>query len=137
MTIQPYLHFEGRCEEAIEFYKSKLGAVVVMMMRFKDNPEPPPAGTQPPGVENKIMHANLTIGGSTVLLSDGRMQGSPAFQGFSLSLTVKTVAESEKLFAALGDGGQVKMPLMKTFFSPSFGMVADRFGVSWLVYVAP
>lgn len=137
MSVQPYLHFEGRCEEAIEFYKSKLGAEVVMMLRFKDNPEPPPAGTQPPGIENKIMHANLTIGGSTVLLSDGRMQGSPAFQGFSLSFTVKTVAESEKLFASLSDGGQIKLPLTKTFFSPSFGMVADRFGVSWLVYVAP
>ncbi len=137
MLIQPYLHFEGRCEEAIEFYRSKLGAEVGMLMRFKDNPEPPPPGSTPPGTENKVMHASLKIGSTTILVSDGRCQGAAAFEGFSLSLTVSDVAESQRLFTALSDGGQVRMPLTKTFFSPSFGMVSDRFGVSWMVYVTP
>ena len=136
MQLQPYLFFDGRCEEAIEFYRQTLGAEVNMMLRFKDNPEPQQPGTLPPGAENKIMHANLRIGESTVLASDGRCTGKPNFQGFSLTLIAKDEAEAERLFAALGQGGQVQMPLTKTFFSPRFGMVADRFGVSWMVYVA-
>lgn len=133
--IQPYLFFEGRCEEAIEFYKSKLGAQVGMLMRFKDNPEPPQADCQPPGSENKIMHAQLTIGQSMVLMSDGRCTGQSNFAGFSLTLSVSSEAEAEQRFAALADGGKVMMPLTKTFFSPRFGMVADRFGVNWMVIV--
>ncbi len=134
MLVQPYLVFEGRCEEALEFYRTALGAEVTMLSRFKDCPTP---GMAPPGTENKVMHAQLRIGGSTVLASDGRCQGRAGFQGFSLSLTVANAAEAERYFAALADGGQVQMPLMETFFSPRFGMVADRFGVSWMVYVAP
>ena len=143
MQIQPYLFFDGRCEEAIEFYRGTLGAEVTMLMRFKDNPEPP---TPPesgdsckpaPGTEDKVMHASFRIGDTTVLASDGRCLGQPSFQGFSLSLTVPTEAEADRLFAALADGGQVQMPLTKTFFSPRFGMTADRFGVSWMIYVAP
>ena len=137
MQVQPYLFFDGRAEEAVEFYKSKLGAKVEMLMRFKDSPEPPQPGMVPPGAENKVMHASFRIGDTTVMASDGRCMGQPTFQGFSLSLTVPDDATAKRLFGALGEGGQVQMPLGKTFFSPSFGMVADRFGVSWMVYVAP
>jgi len=134
MTIQPYLFFDGTCEQAIDFYKKKLGAEVTMLMRFKDCPEPAP-GTIPPGAENKVMHANLRIGDAEVLASDGRCQGKPSFQGFALTLNAKNETEAKRLFDGLADGGQVQMPLGKTFFSPSFGVVADRFGVSWMVIV--
>jgi PhnB protein len=135
MQVQPYLFFDGRCEEAIEFYRRALGAEVTMLMRFKDSPEPPQPGMVPPGSENKVMHASFRIGEATVMASDGMCHGKPRFQGFSLSLIVPDEAEADRLFAALSDGGQVQMPLGKTFFSPRFGMVADRFGVSWMVVV--
>jgi len=137
VQIQPYLFFDGRCEEAVEFYTRKLGAKVEMMMRYKDSPEPPQPGMVPPGSENKVMHASFRVGDSTVLASDGRCLGKPNFQGFSLSLTVRDEAQADLLFTALSDGGQVQTPLTKRFFSPRFGMIADRFGVSWMVYVAP
>jgi PhnB protein len=137
MLVQPYLFFGGRCEEALEFYRSALGAEVSMLMRFKDSPEPPQPGMVPPGADNKVMHASFRIGDSTVLASDGRCQGRTSFQGFSLSLTVPDDAAADLLFVALANGGQVQMPLAKTFFSPRFGMVADRFGVSWMIYVVP
>jgi PhnB protein len=133
MQIQPYLFFDGRCDEAVAFYRRALGAEVTMLMRFKDSPEPAVA---PPENADKVMHAALRIGDTTILASDGRCQGQAKFQGFALSLTTVDAAEAERLLAALGDGGQVQMPLAKTFFSPRFGMVADRFGVSWMVYVA-
>lgn len=136
MQLQPYLFFDGRCEEAVEFYRNVLGAEVTMLMRFKDSPEPPQPGMVPPGAEDKVMHASFRLGDSTVMASDGRCQGQPSFQGFSLTLSVTSEAEAERLFAALGDGGQVQMPLTKTFFSQRFGMVADRFGVSWMVLVS-
>jgi PhnB protein len=135
MTIQPYLFLDGRCEEAIEFYRRTLGAEVEMMMRFKECPEPMPDAA--PEKAEKVMHASLQIAGSTVLMSDGHCAGQPSFQGFALSLTVKDAAQAARVFGALGEGGEVQMPLGKTFFSPSFGMLADRFGVSWMVYVAP
>lgn len=134
MQVQPYLFFDGRCEEAVTFYRSTLGAEVTMLMRFKDSPEP--ATCQGVGPD-KVMHVSLRIGDSTVMASDGRCEGQPSFQGFSLSLAVADEVEAERLFAALGDGGQVQMPLAKTFWSPRFGMVADRFGVSWMIMVAP
>jgi PhnB protein len=137
MQVQPYLDFDGRCEEAVEYYRRALGAEALGLMRFKDSPEPPAPGMVPPGTENKVMHSSFRIGNSMVLASDGRCQGRPSFQGIWLSLTAANEAEAERLFAALADGGQVQMPLTKTFFSPSFGMVADRFGVSWMIYVAP
>jgi PhnB protein len=139
MQVQPYLFFDGRCEEAIEFYRSALGAEVTMLMRFKDNPEPPTGDSckPAPGTEDKVMHASFRIGDTTVMASDGQCLGKPSFQGFSLSLTVPTEVEADRLFTALADGGQVQMPLTKTFFSPRFGMTADRFGVSWMIYVAP
>ena len=136
MQVQPYLFFDGRCEEAVEFYRSALGAEVVMLMRFKDSPDPPPPGMVPPGGENKVMHAALRVGDAMVLASDGRCLGQPSFQGFALSLTAANEAEANRVFASLAEGGQVQMPLTKTFFSPRFGMAADRFGVSWMVYVA-
>jgi PhnB protein len=137
MTIQPYLFFDGRAEEAIDFYRRTVGAQVEMMLRFKDSPEPCPEGMVPPGSEHKIMHSCIKIGDSSVMMSDGNCAGKPAFQGFSLSLTVPDEQAADRAFAALGDGGQVQMPLNKTFFSPRFGMVADKFGVSWMVYVVP
>jgi len=137
MQVQAYLNFDGRCEEAIEFYRGALGAEVMMLTRFKDSPEPHAPGMVPPGAENKVMHASFRIGESTVMASDCHCGGKPGFQGFSLSLTVPNEAVAERLFAALGKGGQVKMPLAKTFFSPSFGVVNDRFGVTWMIYVAP
>ena len=133
-SVQPYLFFDGRCEEAIEFYRKALGAEVGMLMRFKDSPDP---AMCTPGVENKVMHANISIGETVVLVSDGRCEGKMNFSGFALSLTVATVAEADRFFAALKDGGTVQMPQAKTFFSPSFGMITDRFGVSWMVYVKP
>jgi PhnB protein len=136
MHVQPYLFFDGRCEEALEFYKSALGAELVMLMRFRDSPDPPPPGMVPPGSEGKVMHASFRVGDTEVLASDGRCQGRPSFQGISLSLTVPDEATADRLFAALADGGQVQVPLGKTFFSPRFGMVADRFGVGWMVIVA-
>ena len=134
MKVQPYLFFNGRCEEAIEYYKKALGAEVQMLMRFKDSPDP---GSCTAGAEDKVMHASFRIGDSTLMASDGRCQGQPRFEGIALSLTAADDAEAERLFAALADGGQVQVPLAKTFFSSRFGMVADRFGVPWIVVVAP
>jgi PhnB protein len=136
-AIHPYLFFDGRCEEAIEFYRKAIGAEQEMLMRFKD--APPDAKAQhcsPPNSENKVMHASIRIGQSTIMLSDGRCTGHPKFEGFSLSLTSSTPVEAERLFAALSEGGNVQSPLTKTFFSPAFGMVRDKFGVMWTVYVA-
>ncbi len=133
MQVQPYLNFDGRCEEALEFYRSALGAEVTMLTRFKQCPEP---GMVSPGSEDKVMHARFRVGEATVLASDGRCKGQPNFQGISLALTVHDDAEAERRFTALADGGQVQMALTKTFFSSGFGMVADRFGVSWMVIVA-
>ena len=134
MRVQPYLFFDGRCEEAIEFYRELLGAKVEMMMRFKESPEKNPNCM--PSDENKIMHASFKIGDSMVMGSDGMANGKPDFKGFSLSITANNEADADKMFNALADGGQVQMPLGKTFFSPRFGMVADRFGVRWMVIVA-
>ena len=135
MQIQPYLFFDGRCEEALEFYRKTVGAEVKMLMRFKDSPEPAQPGGAP-GSADKVMHACFQIGDTQIMASDGECSGKPSFKGFSLSLTVADEAAAKRAFTALGDGGQVQMPLTKTFFSPSFGMLADRFGVSWMVFVA-
>jgi len=137
MAVETYLFLDGRCEEAISFYRRALGAEVEMMMRFKEHPEAGKPGMVPPGSEEKVMHASFRIGGTRVMASDGRCQGKPKFDGFALSVSAPSDAEAERLFAALGDGGQVQMPMSKTFFSSRFGMVADRFGVSWMVLVEP
>ena len=135
MPVQPYLFFDGQCEEALAFYRRALGAEDVMMMRWKDMPDQAACPPDPANAD-KIMHAQFRIGGTEVMASDGNCQGQPKFEGFSLSLTVRDEAEAERLFNALADGGQVRMPLSQTFFSPRFGMVTDRFGVSWMVHVA-
>jgi PhnB protein len=137
MLVQPYLSFDGRCEEAITFYRSALGAEVMTLMHYKDCPDTPPPGMVAPGSEDKVMHASFRIGETTVMASDGRCQGQPNFQGFSLSIAVANEGEADRVFGALTDGGKVSMPLTKTFFSPRFGMVTDRFGVGWMVIVAP
>jgi len=137
MRVETYLFFDGRCEEAIEFYKKTLGAETTMLMRFKDSPEPLQPGMIPPGSENKIMHVSFRICDTMVMASDGRCTGQANFQGFSLSLTVANEAEADRKFAALAEGGQVQMPMAKTFWSPRFGMVTDRFGIGWMVSVAP
>lgn len=136
MPITPYLMFNGRCEEALDFYKKALGAEVGMLMRFKEAPEPPPPGCGPVD-GNKIMHSAFQIGGATVMASDGMAQGAPKFEGFSLTIHAKDEPEADRLFASLSDGGQVQMPLGKTFFAKRFGMVADKFGVSWMLIVEP
>ena len=130
MPVQPYLFFNGRCEEAIEFYGRALGAEVMMLMRFKQAPD---QSMIQPGNGEKIMHARLRIGDAIVLVSDGMCSGETKFEGFSLTLSVKSVEEADRRFNALADGGQVRMPLDKTFFSPRFGMVADRFGIGWMI----
>src|SRR4051794_12314630 len=135
MQVQAYLQFDGRCDEAIQFYKEKLGAEVSTLMRFKDMPGGPQPGMCGPADVDKVMHSELRIGDSTVMASDGRCTGNPKFDGFSLTLDARSDADAQKLFAALSDGGTVCMPLMKTFFSSSFGMVNDRFGVPWMVVV--
>ncbi len=134
MHVQPYLFFEGRCEEALEFYKKALGAEVGMIMRYKESPEPHQPGMVGPGMENKIMHAQFKVGQTSVMASDGHATGEQHFKGFALSILVDTVEQADKLFAGLSDGGKVQMPLTKTFFSPRFGMVVDRFGVHWMIY---
>lgn len=136
MHVQPYLFFDGRCEEALAFYRTALGAEVTALLRFKDSPEPPQPGMVLPDAEDKVMHASFRLGDTTVMASDGNCRGQPSFQGFSLTLSVSDPEEAKRLFVGLAEGGQVQMPLSETFFSPSFGMVADRFGVSWMVIVA-
>ncbi len=132
--IQPYLFFGGRCEEALEFYRTAIGAQVDFLMRYQESPEPTPPGMLAPGFEKKVMHATFRIGGSTLMGSDGCGEGAK-FEGFSLSLAVPTEAEAHRAFAALSAGGEVKMPLTKTFWSPCFGMLTDRFGLGWMVSV--
>jgi len=136
-NIEPYLFFDGRCEEALEFYRKAVGARINRMMRFKESPEPPQPGMHPPGSENKIMHANVSIGSTTLLVSDGRCEGKTNFNGFALAISVPTEAEADRAFTALADGGKVQMPLARTFFSPRFGMLQDRFGVMWMILVPP
>lgn len=133
--VQPYLFFGGRCEEALEFYKTAIGAEVQMLMRFGESPEPLPEGKVPPGFENKVMHAEFRVGSTVLMASDGTNE-ELNFQGFSLSISVPTEAETDRVFAALSQSGQVTMPLGKTFWSPRFGMLTDRYGIGWIVTVA-
>jgi PhnB protein len=135
METQPYLFFEGRCEEAAAYYHDALGAEISMLMRYKESPEPPPPGIVPPGSENKIMHCTLRIGDTTIMASDGLCSGQPSFKGFSLSLNLADETLAERYFDALADGGNVDMPMEKTFWAPRFGMVSDRFGVQWMINV--
>jgi PhnB protein len=133
MPVTPYLFLDGRAEEAIEFYKKNLGAKVEMMMRFKDAP-PNAGGPAPdPKTLDKVMHACITINGTQVFVSDGDCTGKGKFEGFSLALDAKEAAEGERMFNSLSQGGQVRMPMMETFFAQRFGMLADKFGVGWMI----
>lgn len=134
MIVEPYLCFEGRCEEAIEFYKKAIGAEVQFLMRFKEAP-PGACGADgvTPGTENKVMHSTVKIGDSVVLMSDGRNTGNASFQGITLTISAGSDADAKRYFDALSAGGQVQMPLAQTFFATSFGMLADKFGVGWMV----
>jgi PhnB protein len=133
MQIQPYLFFDGRCEEALRFYRDAIGAEIVDLMRFGESPEPCGEGQMPPGSEDKVMHASFRVGDTLVMASDGNCAGKPTFEGVALALSAPTDADAERVFAALADGGQVQMPMGPTFFASRFGMTADRFGVSWMV----
>ena len=133
MQVQAYLSFDGRCEEALQFYTKALGAKVTMLIRMQDSPEAPPPGVNVPG--EKVMHSSFTIGDTVLMATDGHCSGKATFQGITLSLNVGSPAEAQQRFNALAEGGEVRMPLSKTFFSPSFGMLADRFGVQWMVNV--
>jgi PhnB protein len=133
MDMQPYLFFDGKCDEALTFYKSAIGAEPKMLMRFKEAPD---QSMISPGNAEKVMHAQVKLGDATVLMSDGRCTGNTNFKGFALALTVDSESEADKRFNALAAGGQVTMPLGKTFFSPRFGMLTDKFGVGWMVLVA-
>jgi PhnB protein len=132
MQIQPYLFFEGCCDDALAYYQEALGARVEALLRYKDNPSPE---HNPPGAAQKVMHCNFRVGDTQLMVSDGNCSGKPRFQGFALTLNARDEPEARRLFAALADGGQVQMPLGKTFFSSAFGMVNDRFGVMWMVIV--
>jgi PhnB protein len=134
MNIEPYLFFDGRAEEALEFYRQKLGAKVDAIIRYRENPEPK---YNPPDSDDKVMHALFRIGDSQIMASDGKCVGRPSFQGFALTINAASPAEAEKRFNALAEGGQVQMPLGETFFAKSFGMVADRFGMSWMILAGP
>lgn len=136
MHVQPYIFFDGRCEEALGFYKTALNAEVTMMMRFKENPEPQPNPMGGRELDEKIMHATFKVGQTDVMASDGYAKGNPEFKGISLSVSAATEADARKIFGALSVGGKVTMPLSKTFYSPCFGMVNDKFGVSWMIIVA-
>ena len=133
-VIEPYLFFNGRCEEAVKFYQQALGAEVQMMLRYKESPEPVPSGRIPPNWGEKIMHSSMKIGSTVVMASDGCGEGGK-FEGFSLSISVNTEAEAKKIFTAISEGGKVEMPLTKTFWSPCFGMLEDKFGIGWMISV--
>ena len=134
MKVEPYLMFEGRTEEALQFYQQKLGAKVEAIIRFKENPEPK---YNPPNSGEKVMHSLFRIGDAQIMASDGNCTGKPGFQGFALTLNAANAAEANQRFDALADGGKVQMPIGETFFAKSFGMVADRFGLNWMVMAGP
>ena len=134
-TITPYLTFGGRCEEALEFYRKALGAEVEMVMRFNESPEPPPPSMLPAGFEKKIMHASFRVRGVPLMATDG-CDDRTKFDGVRLALAVPNEAAAREAFDALADGGSVQMPLTRTFWSPWFGMLTDRFGLGWMVTVS-
>jgi len=133
MHVQPYLYFNGRCEDAVQFYRKAVGADGIELLRFSDAPEPPPPGAIPSGWERKIMHGIMRIGDTTIMVSDGQGKSVAGFQGFGLTITVDSEPGADRVFDGLVEGGAVVVPLGKTFFSPRFGMVTDKFGVLWLV----
>ena len=134
MKVQAYVSFHGRCEEALEFYKKSIGAEVTGLMRWKDSPDE--TMKSPPGYEEKVMHAAFRIGETELMADDGMGEKQAEFRGMTLAIEVADDAKAKRIFAALGEGGIVTMPLMKTFWTSSFGMLTDKFGVPWMVNVA-
>ena len=132
--VIPYLMFGGRCQEALDFYKTALSAQVDMVMLFNQSPEPAPEGMLPEGFGEKIMHSSFRVGDAVIFAGDGNKEGAVT-NGFSLTLLLSTEAEVTKAFEGLSEGGQVQMPVGKTFWSPWFGMVTDKFGVDWMLSV--
>ena len=132
MKVTPYLMFDGHCDEAMEFYRKALGVTDIQLLRFKEAPDP---AMIPPGAAEKVMHGAFRVGDTEIYVSDGMCAGAPKFEGVTLTITVDSVDEANRIFDNLKDGGSVQMPMEETFFSPRFGMVADRFGVSWMVIV--
>jgi len=137
MRVQPYLFFEGRCEEALDFYKSVLNAEVLSLMRYRESPVPVEEALVPPGCEDKIMHATFRVGHSLLMASDGRCEGQPRFEGVVLTISMSVADRAELVFTQLAEGGEVRMPLTETFFAQLFGMVADKFGLTWMIMAAP
>lgn len=138
MHVQPYLFFAGRCQEALDFYEKAVGATTLFKMHFKDAPPPEQSGPDcesVPGWDEKIMHASFSIGSSTLMASDGMGKEAQAFKGFSLSISVKTNEEGERVLHALAEGGKISMPFQKTFWTSGFGMAQDKFGMGWMVSV--
>jgi PhnB protein len=133
MIVEPYLFFEGRCEEALEYYKTAIGAQVESVMRYSESPDPTPPGMLPPGSENKVMHASFKLGETLVMASDGGCSGTAKIEGFSLALTVDKAEDVDRFFNALSQGGSVQMPVGETFFAHRFGMCQDKFGVQWMI----
>ena len=133
LSVQPYLFFGGRCEEALNFYRDAIGAESQIVMRFKDSPQPNPGANPDQG--DKVMHATITIGDTLLMASDGQCDGGAKFEGFSLAINVPDESEADRVFNALAKGGKVEMPLTPTFWAPKFGMLSDKFGVGWMVSV--
>jgi PhnB protein len=134
--ITPYLNYDGRCEEAIEFYKKAVGATVDLLMRCKDAPLEPGQKLSP-GSEEKILHVSFRIGDARLMASDGYNKGAAQFKGIALSIDAKDAADAKRLFDGLSAGGKATMPLQETFYSPCFGMLEDKFGIDWMVIVQP
>jgi len=134
MQVQPYVFFEGRAEEAIDFYVKAIGAERKAVMHYSESPDPTHA---PPGSAGKVMHGEFRVGETVVMCSDGMCSGNAVFKGFALTLSARDTDEANRFFNALGEGGQVQMALSPTFFSAAFGMVHDKFGVMWMVIAPP
>lgn len=140
--VQTYLYFDGKCDEALAFYRDTVGAEILQLMRYRDMPLQPGSDTcveqsMPPGCEDKVLHCSFRIGATELMASDGFCAGKPVFEGFALSLVLKDKDTVERTFARLAEGGEVRVPVDKTFFSPAFGLVVDRYGILWNVLAVP
>ena len=136
MDVQTTLNFYGRTEEALLFYGKTIDAETLFLMRFRDCPDPSPSR---PGLEEKIFHATFRIGSTEIRASDCGCEKPPTrttFAGFSLLLGVEIPQEAEHFFSALSDDGQIQIPLQETFFAERYGIVVDRFGISWKIVVS-
>jgi len=135
MDVQTTLNFYGRTEEAVAFYGRAVDAETLFLLRFRDRPD---YAQSRPGLEDKIFHATLRLGATLVMASDCGCEHSPseaAFAGFSLALRVETPEKAERFFNALSEGGQVQIPMRETFFATRYGIVVDRFGLSWKIMI--